>query len=167
MRPELLRKVALVSGVAVFSGWLFAELAHANARLTATELASVVGGIDGCTQFSQDLEGYKCSNFRSMSCELICSPCAKYSINQGALCGFNRCWKCGTGGNNNQIKECAASSNEADNCAEFGEGPQYGVCGFQLEAMCQYNAPEDRCFCPQPVDGNTGLSCPRKDCMDF
>ena len=72
MRAKLFRTVAMVSGVAVFSGWLFAEMAHANARLTDAELASVVGGIDGCTQLSSDLEGYKCSNFRSMSCALIC-----------------------------------------------------------------------------------------------
>ncbi len=150
-------------GLLVFCGWMSLELTQANARLSATEMESVVGGLGGCDMFTTDYEGYRCSQFASMSCTLICSKCSNYSSNEG-LCVNYQCWNC-ENGVGSQVKECAVGT-EAQTCRNFGGGPQYGVCGFEYDRYCKYDAAEQRCYCETPLQ-QTDLACARKDCQDL
>jgi hypothetical protein len=146
------------TGIILCGGWWSAELGFANARLTGTDMRSVIGG-DACSEFSQDLDGYRCSSFASMSCGVICSKCPGNTIE--GVCVHARCWNCANGGGS-QLKECAVGL-ETESCRTFGGS---GVCGFESSRYCSWDAGEDRCYCQMPLDSSE-TPCARKDCADL
>lgn len=154
-------------GVALLGLWFSAEYALATAQLSKSELQSIVGGIEGppgCQIFTQEKHGYRCSNNRTMTCSLICSPCSAHSNNE-VLCRLKQCWACKAGGTHDQLKECIVGT-ETQNCDTFGDQPENVVCGNEENKYCLYDMTEQRCYCDPPLF-DSGLACARKDCADF
>lgn len=156
-------RITTASMLVAISGWIAAEIAFASPRLSQVEMKRVVGGISGCELFSQELRGYKCGNFRTMACTLICSPCAQYPSQ--VQCEIKNCWGCMAGGVEDQLKECVVGT-EQQNCDTFGDGLENGVCGNMEQEHCRWNGAENRCYCDPPLD-DMEVSCPRKDCANF
>lgn len=153
-----------IAGLLLLAGWWTTEFGLADATLSFDEMNEVVGGVSGCELFSQEKLGYRCSNQRTMSCSLICSPCAGYSNNE-VLCRLKKCWGCATGGNHEQLKECIVGTEEQV-CDTFGDQPEQVVCGNEESRNCLYDTVEQRCFCEPPLF-DSGFQCARKDCLSL
>lgn len=166
MNCAKLRSIAALSSVAVLSTSFTVELWMTNPHLSLAEMRTVTGGVTATAcEPSKMMFGYRCSNFRSLPCDIICSPCYEESDNEN-ICRLTKCWQCSVADPQTpKIKECRIGD-EDENCITFGHGPEYGVCGNIQDDWCSWHTADERCFCQPPLY-DTGLSCPRKDCEDF